>query len=78
MNTHQTIASIVADRHALYTAGNNAGDGFAPNITERWTLHHTARATDDVAVYTDDHDRPVLVGTDGMGTDESRWAVRPE
>ena len=37
-----------------------------------------AATTDDPAIYEDADGLYVLVGTDGMGTDESRWAVRPE
>jgi hypothetical protein len=60
---------------------NNAGEGFDPSHDiDGWEVEREAATTDDVAVYSytdDEGDRwLVLVGTDGTGSDDSRWAVR--
>jgi hypothetical protein len=65
----------------LFRAGNDAGDGFAPPedmVGEGWELFASRDSTDDVEVWLDNKRRIVLVGTDGTGSDDSRWAVRPE
>jgi hypothetical protein len=61
---------------ATFTRLNSEGEGFDPTeeIGE-WKLVWLAGTTDDVAVYRDGDD-VVLVGTDGSGDDDSRWAVR--
>lgn len=80
IETHE----IRRDRNArllAYNALNNAGQGFDPSDDlGGWRLLHEARTTDDVSVYeeidTDGDVWLVLVGTDGTGSDDSRWAVR--
>ena len=68
-----------ADIRAEYARCNNEGGGFDPSseITG-WALIRATTTTDDPTIYEDADGLYVLVGTDGMGTDESRWAVRPE
>ena len=61
---------------ATFSRLNDEGEGFDPaeEISE-WKLVWLAGSTDGVAVYRDGDDA-VLVGTDGSGDDDSRWAVR--
>lgn len=62
-----------------YARCNNEGGGFDPSPDiDGWALIRAAATTDDPAIYEDAEGLYVLVGTDGMGSDESRWAVRPE
>jgi len=69
------IDQIINDRDALFTSGNNDGDGYDPEADIQGLLPvHTAETTDDVSVYLLG-DRAVLVGTDGSGSDDSRWGV---
>jgi len=59
-----------------YQRINDAGDGFDPTREiDAWTLVYRAQNTDEVSIYADGDDA-ILVGTDGMGDDDSRWAVR--
>jgi hypothetical protein len=59
---------------------NNAGRGFDPaSEIDDWTLVRSASSTDDVSVYSDRFGGDVwvfCVGTDGTGSDDSRWAVQ--
>lgn len=64
-----------------FTVLNNAAEGFDPTFEiDAWALVRRAETTDDVSVYTTTDDQGdewvILVGTDGMGSDDSRWAVR--
>ena len=69
------LSTIIANRVALFTAGNNAGDGFDPAaMLTGGRPTHRADTTDDVSVYVIG-DEAILVGTDGTGDDDSRWAV---
>ena len=68
-------------RRTAFTVLNNAGKGFDPEPEiDAWTLVRLTDNTDDVSVYryTDEDGDTwhVLVGTDGTGSDDSRWAVR--
>ena len=72
------LSTIIADRNALFTAGNNAGDGFDPgSMLTGGRPTHRADTTDDVSVYVVGG-KAILVGTDGTGDDDSRWAVEVE
>jgi len=65
-----------AEASATFTRLNSEGEGFDP--TEEiggWKLVWLPDSTDGVTVYRDGDDA-VLVGTDGSGDDDSRWAVR--
>ena len=63
--------------NATFAALNNAGEGFDPaDEIAAWTLVEAADTTDAVSVYRDESGATVLVGTDGSGDDDSRWAVR--
>jgi hypothetical protein len=55
----------------LWTAGNNAGDGFDPGDLEL-VLVHPSRADDEVAIYRDDASGDVVLVGDANGP----WAVR--
>lgn len=71
MNLTPTTAANV------FSARNNAGAGFDPSAAiDTWTLVLVASSTSDVSIYTDESGATVLVGTDGIGSDDSRWAVR--
>lgn len=62
-----------------YDELNNAGQGFDPSAEiGGWTLLRAAETTDDVSEYVDEDGQLVLVGTDGSGDEDSRWAVRVE
>ena len=63
------------DASATFIRLNNAGEGFDPTEISEWKLVWLADSTDGVAVYRDGDDA-ILVGTDGSGDDDSRWAVR--
>jgi len=75
-----TLASRILDGdsegEANDTYQRDAGDGFDP--TSRigfWELVYASSSTDQVSIYRDGDDA-ILIGTDGMGDDDSRWAVR--
>lgn len=77
---HATLVRELIDNNggarAIFSTLNNSGEGFDPTAEiGGWTLHSAARNTSDIAVYVDGAD-VVLVGTDGTGSDDSRWAVR--
>lgn len=60
---------------------NDRGQGFDPTgIDSLWDLREHAATTDDVAVYraqdAEGDEWVILVGTDGTGSEDSRWAVR--
>jgi len=66
---------------AAHSLLNNRGEGFDPTgDIDGWELVYEARTTDEVSVYrhTDDEGDfwVYLVGTDGSGSDDSRWATR--
>lgn len=62
---------------STFTILNNQGLGFDPSDEiDGWILRRAAETTDDVSVYEDEEGATVLVGTDGSGSDDSRWAVR--
>lgn len=65
------------DLNRAYSAANDAGQGFAPLEINSWRLVREAETTSDVDVYEDEDGLIVLVGTDGTGSVESYWAVRP-
>ena len=78
MNASSALSSSTSSRalSAEFSARNNAGEGFDPSgEIDGWALVFGAATTDDVAVYRDGDDA-VLVGTDGSGDEDSRWAVR--
>lgn len=79
MHTLDIDTLTAAEIRSEYNRCNNEGCGFDPSSEiAGWTLIRAAATTDDPAIYEDADGLYVLVGTDGMGTDESRWAVRPE
>lgn len=73
------IIRSAASAHAAYAALNNAGEGYDPTGDDLVTVSE-ADTTDGVSIYRwtdDDGDQwLVLVGTDGRGSEDSRWAVR--
>lgn len=61
---------------ATFSRLNDQGEGFDPaEEIGGWKVVWLADGTDGVAVYQDGYDA-ILVGTDGSGDDDSRWAVR--
>jgi len=65
-----------AEASATFSRLNNEGEGFDPaDEIAGWKVVWLADDTNGVAVYRDGDDA-ILVGTDGSGDEESRWAVR--
>lgn len=70
--------------NTLYTAGNNAGRGFAPDepevdaavgafVADGWTLEHARNLSDEIAILSNDDGEYVGVGGDAHGN--GAWAV---
>lgn len=62
----------------LYNEKNNAGEGFDPSddiSSGRLELVIEAGSTSEVSVYKNVFGDVILVGTDGSGSEGSRWAV---
>ena len=77
-----TLASRILDGDSedeandTYRQINDAGDGFDPTSRiDSWELVYASSSTDHVSIYRDGDDA-ILVGTNGMGDEDSRWAVR--
>ena len=70
------IDQIIENRKRLFTAGNDAGDGYSPDDDIQGLVPaHVAAETDDVSVYVWSNSRVILVGTDGSGDASSQWGV---
>ena len=79
----EILSSTRAGRSAAalaFSELNDAGKGYDPTGDDLGELVRDAETTSDVAVWrwTDESGDEwlILVGTDGSGSDDSRWAVR--